>query len=65
MLFSWYAANIANFNGTYGSLGAVIGFLIWMWLSITIVLVGAELNAVIEEAGRGGAKPGETGKVKR
>jgi membrane protein len=52
MVFSWYAANIANFDGTYGSLGAVIGFLLWMWLSITIVLVGAELNAEVETAGR-------------
>ena len=54
MLFSWYAANFANYNGTYGSLGAVIGFLIWMWLSTTIVLVGAELNAVVEDATSGG-----------
>ena len=61
MLFSWYAASFANFNGTYGSLGAVIGFLIWMWLSIIIVLVGAELNAVIEDVERPGGKPGETG----
>lgn len=52
MLFSWYAANVANYNGTYGSLGAAIGLLIWMWLSTTIVLVGAELNAVVEDARR-------------
>jgi membrane protein len=49
MLFSWYAANIGKFNETYGSLGAVIGFMTWLWLSATIVLVGAELNAEIEE----------------
>ena len=61
MLFSWYAANFANYNGTYGSLGAVIGFLIWMWLSTTIVLVGAELNAEVENVERPGPKPGETG----
>lgn len=53
MLFSWYAANFANYNGTYGSLGAVIGLLVWMWLSTTIVLVGAELNAVVEDAASG------------
>ena len=64
MLFSWYAANFANYNGTYGSLGAVIGFLTWMWLSSTIVLVGAELNAVIEDAGRDGRKPGSSGATK-
>jgi len=48
MLFSWYAANFANYNATYGSLGAVIGFLVWMWLSVIIVLAGAELNAEVE-----------------
>lgn len=53
MLFSWYAANFANYNGTYGSLGAVIGLLIWLWLSTIIVLVGAELNAEVESAANG------------
>jgi membrane protein len=65
MLFSWYAANVANYNGTYGSLGAVIGFLIWMWLSTTIVLVGAELNAVMEDVEHPGKKRGETGNNKK
>ena len=48
MLFSWYVAHFGNYNETYGSLGAVIGFMTWMWLSSIIVLVGAELNAEIE-----------------
>jgi membrane protein len=48
MLFSWYASNFGNYNETYGSLGAVIGFMTWMWLSTTIVLIGAEINAEIE-----------------
>jgi membrane protein len=48
MLFSWYAASFGRFNETYGSLGAVIGFMIWMWLSAVIVLVGAEINSEIE-----------------
>ncbi len=64
MLFSWYAANFGKFNETYGSLGAVIGFLTWAWLSAAIVLVGAELNAEIENQARVGRKPGETGKDK-
>ena len=64
MLFSWYAANFGKFNETYGSLGAAIGFMTWMWLSATIVLVGAELNAEIENQSRRGPKPGETGKAK-
>ena len=48
MLFSWYVANFGKYNETYGSLGAAIGFMTWMWLSVTIILVGAELNAEIE-----------------
>ena len=52
-LFSWYAANFGSFNKTYGSLGAIIGFMTWMWLLIIVVLVGGKLNAVIEnEAAR-------------
>lgn len=52
MLFSWYVSNFGNFNETYGSLGAVIGFMIWMWLSTTIFLVGAEINAELEHQTR-------------
>ena len=48
MLFSWYAANFGNYNKTYGSLGAVAAFMVWTWLSSTVVLMGAELNAEIE-----------------
>jgi membrane protein len=48
MLFSWYVSSFGNYNETYGSLGAVIGFMTWMWLSVTIILVGAELNAETE-----------------
>lgn len=48
LLFSWYAANLGNFNGTYGSLGAAIGFMLWMWLSSIVLLIGAELNAELE-----------------
>jgi len=47
-LFSWYVANFGNYNETYGSLGAVIGLITWIWISTYIVLIGAELNAEIE-----------------
>jgi membrane protein len=46
--FSWYVANFGTYNATYGSLGAAIGMMVWMWLSIIVVLVGAELNSEIE-----------------
>lgn len=48
ILFSWYVANFGSYNKTYGSLGAIIGFMTWVWLSITVVLVGAQLNAEME-----------------
>ena len=47
-LLSWYLGNLANYNATYGALGAVVGLMMWMWLSIIVVLVGAELNSEIE-----------------
>ena len=48
LLFSWYAENFGNYNKTYGSLGAIIAFMFWIWLSIIVVLIGAELNAETE-----------------
>jgi membrane protein len=47
-LLSWYLSNFANYNATYGSLGAAIGLMMWMWMSAIIVLWGAELNSEIE-----------------
>jgi membrane protein len=47
-IFSFYAANSGSFNKTYGSLGAVIGFMTWMWLSAAVILIGGKLNAEIE-----------------
>lgn len=46
--FSWYLNNVAGLDRVYGSLGAVIAFMLWIWFSVMIVLVGAELNAEIE-----------------
>jgi membrane protein len=47
-LLSWYLSNFGNYNATYGSLGAAIGLMMWMWMSAIIVLCGAELNSEIE-----------------
>ena len=47
-LFSWYLGNFDNYNATYGALGAMVGLMMWMWLSTITVLVGAELNSEIE-----------------
>jgi membrane protein len=61
-LFSWYLTSFANYNATYGSLGAVVGLMIWLWISTIVVLLGAELNAEIEhqtarDSTIGGDKP--------
>jgi membrane protein len=48
--FALYVANFASYNKTYGSLGGVIVFLIWLWISNVAVLLGAELNAEVERA---------------
>jgi hypothetical protein len=40
-LFSWYVDHFGSYNKTYGSLGAAIGFMTWIWLSTMIVLAGA------------------------
>ncbi len=56
-LFSWYVAHFGSYNKTYGSLGAIIGFMTWMWVSIIVVLVGAKLDAELNR--RSAADPSE------
>jgi membrane protein len=56
-LFAIYVASFSSYNKTYGALGGVIAFLVWLWISNIAVLLGAELNAELErgrelEAGR-------------
>lgn len=46
--FSIYVSNFAHYDKTYGSLGAIIGFMMWAYLSTMVVLAGAELNSEIE-----------------
>jgi membrane protein len=47
-VFAWYVRNIANYNVLYGSIGAVIALLVWMYLLDLISLLGCEYNAVRE-----------------
>jgi membrane protein len=47
-LLSWYLASFAHYDATYGSLGAAIGMMMWMWISSIVVLFGAQLNSEIE-----------------
>jgi membrane protein len=48
--FAFYAANFASYNKTYGSLGAMIVFLVWLWITNLAILFGAELNAELERS---------------
>ncbi len=67
--FSRYLDAFIHFGATYGSLGAMLGLMLWMWFSVMVVLVGAELNAEIEhqtahDTTAGRARPlGERGAV--
>lgn len=46
--FSYYIDNFASYNATYGTLGVLIGFMVWIWITVIILIVGAELNAELE-----------------
>jgi membrane protein len=49
-LFAFYVANFASYNKTYGSLGGIIVFLVWLWITNNIILLGAEFNAEMERS---------------
>jgi membrane protein len=69
-LLSWYLSNFANYDATYGSLGAAIGLMMWLWISSIVILLGAELNGEIEHQTakdstvEGEKPPGERGAAK-
>ena len=46
--FALYVANFSSYNKTYGAMASVIIFLVWLWITNTVILLGAELNAEIE-----------------
>src|SRR5215208_6101267 len=57
--FALYVANFGSYNKTYGALGGVVVFLVWLWISNIMVLLGAEFNAELERgrAIEGGMRP--------
>ncbi|MGG5822154.1 YihY/virulence factor BrkB family protein [Falsiroseomonas sp. HW251] len=53
VLFSLYVSNVATYDALYGSLGAAVALLMWFWVSVYVILLGAELDAAIRrERGR-------------
>ena len=56
-VFSHYVDSFSSYDATYGSLGAVIVLLLWMYALAVFLLLGAELNALLEQAGKEGQVP--------
>jgi membrane protein len=65
--FSKYVANFGKYDVNYGAIGGVIVMLLWMWISAQVILLGAEINAILEHRSPDGKAPGskdaEDGKV--
>jgi membrane protein len=59
LLFKLYVANFADYEGSYGTVGAVIVVLLWFYVSGIAILTGAELNSEIEHASPYGKAPGQ------
>ncbi len=57
--FSMYVRNFGKYDANYGALGGVIVMLLWMWISSQVVLLGAEVNAVLEHRSPEGKSPGQ------
>ncbi|MFL5883822.1 MAG: YihY/virulence factor BrkB family protein, partial [Thermoleophilaceae bacterium] len=53
--FAFYVANFASYNKTYGAIGGIIVFLVWLWISNIAVLLGAEFNAELQRGREIGA----------
>jgi membrane protein len=57
--FAYYVKTFADYNAMYGSIGAIIVLLLYFYISAAVLLLGAEMNAVIEHMSAEGKNPGE------
>jgi membrane protein len=57
--FSVYVANFGKYDASYGALGGVVVLLLWMWISAQVILLGAEINAILEHRSPEGKSPGQ------
>jgi membrane protein len=57
--FAFYVSSFGSYNKTYGALGGVVVFLVWLWISNIVILLGAEFNAELERGReiQGGMRP--------
>jgi membrane protein len=57
---SWYMQRVGGYDWLYGSVGGVLGFMLWAWVSAAAILVGAVLNVELERQAMPEAEPGPT-----
>lgn len=57
--FSWYAQNFGDYDATYGSIGAVIVLMLWLYIAGLVILLGSEINALVEHHSAEGKEKGE------
>ncbi|HUL67653.1 MAG TPA: YihY/virulence factor BrkB family protein [Burkholderiaceae bacterium] len=59
LAFAWYVQNVGNYSATYGSIGAVIVLMLWLYIAGLVILFGSEINSLIEHHAPGGKEKGE------
>ena len=59
LAFSFYVGNFADYSATYGSIGAVIVLMLWLYIAGLVILVGSEINALLEHLSPHGKRKGE------
>jgi membrane protein len=59
LAFAWYAKSFGNYDATYGSIGAVIVLMLWLYLAGISILIGSEINALVEHRSAEGKEKGE------
>jgi len=57
--FSKYVSNFGKYDANYGAIGGVIVMLLWMWITAQVILLGAEINAILEHRSPDGKSPGQ------
>jgi membrane protein len=59
--FTYYVKHFGSYNRTYGDLGPTVGFLTWVWFSVVVLLMGAEIDRALDRRDGGAAPVSATG----